>query len=115
MEKTVRLLCGTLVAAIAMYLWLLIANEIVVTLAGTAIIGACVAATMRSRWVLALAPAAVMVGLETWRATVCPQCTSSDDTPFVVFIISLPFYGGSALVGAAIGTALTWRRRRGTL
>lgn len=100
-----------LVAAIATYLWLLVSNEIVVILAGTAIIGACVAATMRSRWALVLIPAAVMVGLETWRATACPQCASSDDTPFVVFIISLPFYGGSVLVGAAIGTALTWHRR----
>ncbi len=102
-----------LVAAIATYLWLLVSNGIIVILAGTAIIGACVAATMRSRWALALVPAAVMVGIETWRATACPDCSLSEDTPFVAFVLNFPLYGGVALLGATIGTALTWRRRRG--
>lgn len=114
MGKFARLLLGTLVAALAMYLWLRVASEqAVIAITGTVVIGACAAATLRSRWALVLVPAAVMVGLKTWRATVCPQCASSDDTPFVVFIISLPFYGGSALIEAAIGTALPWHRRRG--
>ena len=113
MKKAACLFGGAIFAAVAFYLWLLVTDEIAVILVGTAIIGACVAATLRSRWALVLVPSAVMVGLEMWRATVCPHCASSDDTLFVVFILSLPFYGGSALLGAAFGTALTWRRHRG--
>lgn len=115
MGKFARLLIGMLVAALAMYLWLRVASEqAVIAIAGTVVIGACVAAMMRSRWALVLIPAVVMVGLETWRATACAPCVAAtEDTPFVAFVLSLPFYGGGALLGAAIGTALTWHRRRG--
>ena len=116
MAKIVRLLGGTLIAAIAIYLWLLVADGMTVILAGTAIIGACVAAMLSSRWALVLIPAAVMVGLEIWRATACAPCAAaSEDTPFVAFVLSLPFYGGSALLGATLGTALTRYQRRGMM
>lgn len=115
MAKIARLLGGTLVTAIAIYLWLLVADGMIVTLAGTAIIGACVAATLRSRWALVLIPSAVMVGVEAFRATACPDCSLSEDTPFVAFVLSLPFYGGSALLGATLRTALTRYQRRGMM
>ncbi len=112
MEKAVRLLSGMVLAAVTMYLWLLIATGQFVIVAGTLLIGACLAVATRSRWTLVLLPLSVMIGLEIWRATACSHCSASDDTPFVAFMLSLPLYGGSALLGAAIGTALVWRRVR---
>lgn len=104
---------GMLFAAIVIYLWLLVASEqTMIAITGTVVIGVCVAATMHSRWALALIPAAVMVGLEIWRATACAPCaTATEDT----FVPSLPFHGRGALLGATLGTAVTWHRRRSML
>lgn len=110
MIKVIRLFSSMLFGVVAMYLWLLVASGQMVIVAGTFTIGACLAAMIRSRWALVLLPLAVMIGLELWRATACSHCAVGDDTPFVAFMLSLPLYGGSALLGAALGTALVWRR-----